>query len=132
MHRRLNAIQCQLFMSSIHHVLGVIDVCAGVEAQTKTVWRQADKFNLPRLVYLNKMDRKGADVHNALRSMADELGIMPLLIQHHIGIESNFEGRTMKFKLSHTELSSHVCVEFFPSRCYRLVDYESDDLVHIG
>jgi len=67
-------------------------VSAGVEAQTKTVWRQANRFNLPRLLFLNKMDKRNADIDGSLTSIRNDLGTTPLLIQHNLGTGSSFTG----------------------------------------
>ena len=71
---------------------GVVDASAGVEAQTKTVWRQANRFNLPRLVFLNKMDKAGANVKASLESIQKEFSVVPLLTQLNLGVEQDFEG----------------------------------------
>ena len=64
----------------------------GVEAQTVTVWHQADRYNVPRIVYLNKMDKLGANFHESVRSLEDKLGAVPYVIQLPIGSESDFTG----------------------------------------
>jgi len=72
----------------------VIILCGvgGVEAQTETVWRQADRHNVPRIVYVNKMDRVGVDPDKAVSSMKERLAIKPLVIQMPIGREDTFKG----------------------------------------
>ena len=65
---------------------------SGVEAQTVTVWHQADRYNVPRIVYLNKMDKLGADFHESVRSLEDKLGVVPYVVQLPIGSESDFTG----------------------------------------
>ncbi len=64
----------------------------GVEPQSETVWRQADKYNVPRLAYVNKMDRVGADFQRGLDMISDRLGANPVPIQWPIGAEDTFEG----------------------------------------
>ena len=64
----------------------------GVEPQSETVWRQADKYNVPRVGYVNKMDRSGADFFETVRQMKDILGANPIAIQIPIGAEENFKG----------------------------------------
>ncbi len=64
----------------------------GVEPQSETVWRQADKYKVPRIVFINKMDRVGADFHNVLKMMKDRLGVKAVPIQLPIGKEDNFQG----------------------------------------
>jgi elongation factor G len=72
--------------------IAVFDAVAGVEPQSETVWRQADKYGVPRFAYINKMDRTGADFFNSVETMKDRLGANPLPIQLPIGAEENFKG----------------------------------------
>jgi elongation factor G len=72
--------------------IAVFDAVAGVEPQSETVWRQADKYGVPRFAYINKMDRTGADFFNSVETMTDRLGANPLPIQLPIGAEDNFKG----------------------------------------
>jgi elongation factor G len=65
---------------------------AGVQPQSETVWRQADKYSVPRIAYINKMDRIGADFDAAVKSMVDRLGAKPVPVQLPIGAEDGFEG----------------------------------------
>ena len=70
----------------------VFDSVAGVEPQSETVWRQADKYNVPRICFVNKMDRVGADFHRCVRMIVDRLGAIPLVLQLPIGSEGEFVG----------------------------------------
>jgi len=72
----------------------VIILCGvgGVEAQSETVWRQADRYSVPRVVYINKMDRVGVDPEKALQEMEERLGTVPLAIQMPLGMEESFRG----------------------------------------
>jgi len=70
----------------------VFDSVAGVEPQSETVWRQADRFEVPRICFINKMDRTGADFWNAIKSMIDRLGAHPVAVQIPIGQEGDFRG----------------------------------------
>jgi elongation factor G len=72
--------------------IAVFDAVAGVEPQSETVWRQADKYGVPRFAYINKMDRTGADFFNSVETMKDRLGANPLPIQLPIGAEEDFKG----------------------------------------
>ena len=72
--------------------IAIFDSVAGVEPQSETVWRQADKYRVPRIAYVNKMDRVGADFDDAVQTMRDRLGANPLPIQLPIGAEDSFEG----------------------------------------
>ena len=87
------------FTAEVERSLRVLDgavaaYCAvgGVEPQSETVWRQADKYNVPRMGYVNKMDRSGADFFEVVRQMKDVLGATPAVIAVPIGAEENFKG----------------------------------------
>ncbi|WP_315800972.1 elongation factor G [Bradyrhizobium sp. SZCCHNS3002] len=70
----------------------VLDSNQGVEPQTETVWRQGDKYKVPRIVFANKMDKTGADFFKCLADIVDRLGAKPVAIQLPIGAENNFRG----------------------------------------
>src|SRR5438132_1479855 len=70
----------------------VFDGVAGVEPQSETVWRQADKYSVPRICFVNKMDRAGADFERTVAMIVERLGARPIPIQLPIGSESSFEG----------------------------------------
>ncbi|MCO5131140.1 MAG: elongation factor G [Xanthobacteraceae bacterium] len=70
----------------------VLDSNQGVEPQTETVWRQGDKYKVPRIVFCNKMDKTGADFYKCLADIVDRLGARPVALQLPIGSESNFKG----------------------------------------
>ena len=70
----------------------VFDGVAGVEPQSETVWRQADKYNVPRICFVNKLDRTGADFYRCVEMIIDRLGAVPLVLQLPIGNESDFMG----------------------------------------
>jgi elongation factor G len=72
--------------------IALFDSVAGVEPQSETVWRQADKYHVPRIAYINKMDRIGADFERGVQTMIDRLGAHPVPIQLPIGAEADFEG----------------------------------------
>jgi elongation factor G len=72
--------------------VAVFDGVAGVEPQTETVWRQADKYRVPRLCFINKMDRTGADFHRGVEAIKDRLGAHVAVLQLPIGAEQKFEG----------------------------------------
>lgn len=72
--------------------VAVFDSVAGVEPQSETVWRQADKYRVPRIAYINKMDRVGADFFKSMRSIRDKLGANPVAVQIPIGAEDKFAG----------------------------------------
>jgi elongation factor G len=70
----------------------VFDSVAGVEPQSETVWRQADKYGVPRICFVNKMDRIGADFYRCVQMIKDRLGAKPLVVHLPIGVESDFAG----------------------------------------
>jgi elongation factor G len=72
--------------------IAVFDSVAGVEPQSETVWRQADRYRVPRIAFINKMDRTGADFFGAVQSMVDRLGAHPVPVQLPIGQEEHFRG----------------------------------------
>ena len=72
--------------------VAVFDAVAGVEPQTETVWRQANKYAVPRICFINKMDRIGADFHRAVSMIKDRLDAVPAVIQLPIGVESGYQG----------------------------------------
>src|SRR6476660_7238738 len=72
--------------------IALFDSVAGVEPQSETVWRQADKYSVPRIAYINKMDRIGADFDMGVKTMIDRLGAHPVPIQLPIGAEADFLG----------------------------------------
>ena len=87
------------FTAEVERSLRVLDgaiatysAADGVQPQSETVWRQADKYNVPRIGYVNKMDRSGADFFETVQQMKDILGANPIAIQIPIGAEENFKG----------------------------------------
>ena len=72
--------------------IALFDSVAGVEPQSETVWRQADKYHVPRIAFINKMDRIGADFDSVVQTMIDRLGANPVPVQLPIGAEADFTG----------------------------------------
>ncbi len=72
--------------------VAVFDGVAGVEPQSETVWRQADRYGVPRICFVNKMDRVGAEFHRCVEMISDRLGATPLVLQLPWGVESDFRG----------------------------------------
>ena len=70
----------------------VFDAVAGVQPQSETVWRQADKYNVPRICFINKMDKIGGDYYGAIKTIVDRLGGNPVAIQIPMGAEDNYRG----------------------------------------
>ncbi|MCX5974017.1 MAG: GTP-binding protein, partial [Coprothermobacterota bacterium] len=70
----------------------ILEAVAGVQPQSETVWRQADRYHVPRILFINKMDRVGADFFRVVQMMRDRLGARPLILQLPIGAEDQFHG----------------------------------------
>ncbi|WP_432824807.1 elongation factor G [Dactylosporangium sp. CA-092794] len=74
--------------------VAVFDGVAGVEPQSESVWRQADRYGVPRIAFVNKLDRAGASLERAVASIRDRLHVTPLVVQAPVGVESGFSGVT--------------------------------------
>ncbi|MGO9611886.1 MAG: elongation factor G [Dissulfurispiraceae bacterium] len=85
-------IEVERSLRVLDGAVAVFDAVAGVEPQSETVWRQADKYGVPRIAFMNKMDRVGADFFMAVNSMVDKLGARPVLVQIPMGKEDGFRG----------------------------------------
>jgi elongation factor G len=99
--------------------IAVFDAVAGVEPQSETVWRQADRYRVPRIAFINKMDRTGADFFAAVQSMVDRLGARPVPVQLPIGQEEHFRGVVdlveMRALVWQDELGTQYEVEEIPA-----------------
>ncbi len=85
-------IEVERSLRVLDGAIAVFDAVHGVEPQTETVWRQADKHNIPRICFINKMDRVGADFEASFESIVSSLSGSPVAIQHPIGFEDGFSG----------------------------------------
>ena len=85
-------IEVERSLAVLDGAVAVLDANAGVEPQTETVWRQADRYKVPRIVFVNKMDKIGADFFNCVRMIADRTGTVPAPVQIPIGSETELEG----------------------------------------
>ena len=85
-------IEVERSLAVLDGAIAVLDANAGVEPQTETVWRQADRYKVPRIVFVNKMDKIGADFFNCVRMIEDRTGAIPAPIQIPIGAENELEG----------------------------------------
>lgn len=85
-------IEVERSLRVLDGAVAVFDSVSGVEPQSETVWRQANKYNVPRIAFMNKMDRMGADFYMCINSMVDRLGANPVPIQIPIGAEDQFRG----------------------------------------
>jgi len=85
-------IEVERSLRVLDGAVAVFDSVAGVEPQSETVWRQADKYGVPRICFINKMDRIGADFYRSVAMIEDRLGARPLVLHLPIGIESEYAG----------------------------------------
>ncbi len=85
-------IEVERSLRVLDGAVAVFDANAGVEPQTETVWRQADKYDVPRMCFVNKMDKVGADFYNTVKEIDTRLGAVPCVIQLPIGAEDEFAG----------------------------------------
>ena len=92
-------IEVERSLRVLDGAIAVFDANAGVEPQTETVWRQADKYEVPRMCFVNKMDKIGADFYNTVDMIVDRLGAVPCVIQLPIGAENNYAGHVDLVKM---------------------------------
>jgi elongation factor G len=85
-------IEVERSLRVLDGAIALLDANAGVEPQTETVWRQADKYEVPRMIFCNKMDKLGADFYRSVEMVGTRLGATPLVMQLPIGAESDFAG----------------------------------------
>ncbi|MFG3435622.1 elongation factor G [Nonomuraea sp. NPDC047897] len=85
-------IEVERSLRVLDGAVAVFDGVAGVEPQSETVWRQADRYDVPRICFVNKMDRVGAEFHRCVDMMVSRLGATPAVIQLPLGVESDFKG----------------------------------------
>lgn len=111
----------------------VLAAKGGVEPQSETVWRQANKYKVPRMVYINKMDIMGADFYHVVQMMIDRLKCVPLLIQLPIGKEENFRGIIdlvdMEADVYYDDLGKDIRVEPIPEDMKELAQKYREQLV---
>ena len=85
-------IEVERSLRVLDGAVALLDANQGVEPQTETVWRQADKYGVPRMIFVNKMDKIGADFFVSLQMVKERLGANPVVLQLPLGIESSFKG----------------------------------------
>src|SRR5215210_3300348 len=85
-------VEAERSLRVLDGAVAVFDAVAGVEPQSETVWRQADRYNVPRICFVNKMDRTGADFFRTVSMIEDRLNGTPVVIQLPIGKEASFQG----------------------------------------
>jgi elongation factor G len=85
-------IEVERSLRVLDGAIALLDANAGVEPQTETVWRQADKYKVPRMVFVNKMDKLGADFYRSVEMIEERLGAKPVVVQLPVGAENDFAG----------------------------------------
>jgi len=85
-------IEVERSLRVLDGAVALLDANAGVEPQTETVWRQADKYRVPRMIFVNKMDKIGADFFRSVEMVKSRLGANPIVVQLPYGAESDFQG----------------------------------------
>jgi len=113
----------------------VFDGVAGVQAQSETVWRQADRYRVPRLVYINKMDRVGADFDKCIDMVRERLGAIPLVIQMPVGQGQELRGVIDLIpQTARTYDQASLGVEFsdgpIPEDCREMAELRREDMIH--
>ncbi|MCY4149425.1 MAG: elongation factor G [Gammaproteobacteria bacterium] len=138
-------IEVERSLRVLDGAIAVFCAVGGVEPQSETVWRQADKYRVPRLAFVNKMDRTGADLSRVLEQIRNRLKGRPVLMQVNIGVEDGFEGvvdlvkmkaiywksENMGVEFEHAEIPEHLVAKCRTAR-NQLVEYAaegSDDLM---
>lgn len=111
----------------------VFDGVQGVEPQSETVWRQADRYNVPRICFVNKLDRLGASNNYSIKTIREKLGANPLQMQLQIGFESDFAGvvdlLTMKAMYWKDDLGSEPFIEDIPADLIDIAEFKRAELV---
>jgi elongation factor G len=120
-------------MRVLDGVVGLFCAVGGVQPQSETVWRQANRYRVPRIAFVNKMDRTGADFYRVLESMRERLGIRPVPLQLPIGAESDFRGLIdlvrMRAYIYPDELGTTVLDEEIPEDYRALAEEYREHLV---
>ncbi|MEM7309055.1 MAG: elongation factor G [Planctomycetota bacterium] len=101
--------------------IAVFDAVQGVEAQSETVWRQADRYGVPRICFINKMDRVGADYFKAVQSIIDRLGARPVTLQLPIGAEKDYRG-----VVDLVTMQAYEFLEDSTGKAYREIDIPAE------
>jgi elongation factor G len=141
-------IEVERSLRVLDGAVAVFDSVGGVEPQSETVWRQADKYNVPRIAFVNKMDRVGADYYNVISMMQQKLGANPVAIQVPIGKEDKFEGvvdliKMKAYRYDESTFGANVLESEIPEDMYedalakrelmleQIVDYDDQLMAHV-
>lgn len=96
-------IEVERSLRVLDGAVAVFDSVAGVEPQSETVWRQADKYNVPRMCFVNKMDRTGADFFRCVEMIVSRLGAVPMIVQLPVGAETEYDGLIDLITMKHVK-----------------------------
>jgi elongation factor G len=127
-------IEVERSLRVLDGAIAVFDAVAGVEPQSETVWRQADRYQIPRLAFINKMDRVGADHERCLKMMEERLGAHPVFIQWPLGKEDSFQGiidliSLKAYSFDQTTLGRHLEAQPIPEGLQETVAQERRRLI---
>jgi elongation factor G len=129
-------IEVERSLRVLDGAVAVFDSVAGVEPQSETVWRQADRYGVPRIAYVNKMDRVGADFQKAVQTMVDRLGTRAVPIQLPIGEEAEFRGIIdligMKAIVYKDDLGTEFDVTEIPEELRAAAEAAREELVSVA
>jgi elongation factor G len=101
-------IEVERCLRVLDGTIAIFSAVEGVEPQSETVWHQADKYSVPKLAFINKMDRIGANFHGTVKMMVDRLGANPIIIQIPVGMEDRFIGVIDLFKMKAIVWDEHT------------------------
>ncbi len=116
-------IEVERSLRVLDGAVALLDSNAGVEPQTETVWRQGDKYNVPRMIFSNKMDKMGADFYNCVQMVKDRLGATPLVMQLPVGAEDAYEGQICLLRMKQVKYDGDSL-----GSSYDFVDIEDPEL----
>ncbi|QTA38679.1 elongation factor G [Thermosipho ferrireducens] len=126
-------IEVERALRVLDGAIAVFDAAAGVEPQSETVWRQADKYNVPRIAFMNKMDKIGADFEMSVNSMVERLKANPIPIQIPMGAEDTFEGVIDLIKMKAirwiSEDGSEMAYEEIPEKYLAKAEEAREDML---
>ncbi|MEV5413916.1 elongation factor G [Thermopolyspora sp. NPDC052614] len=117
-------IEVERSLRVLDGAVAVFDAVAGVEPQSETVWRQADRYGVPRICFVNKMDRVGAEFHRCVDMIVSRLGATPLVIQLPLGVEADFRGVIDLVKMKSLVWNAEAA----KGEMYDVVDIDADHL----
>ena len=119
-------VEVERSLRVLDSAIALFDAKSGVEPQSETVWRQADKYNVPRICFINKMDATGADYFESIKTIKDKLGANPIPLEIPIGSEDKFVGVvdliTMKATVYKNDLGTDIDITDIPDDLKELAE----------